>query len=96
MAAWAALISVRWRKVPAGPVKLPTAMRSSWRRSSGQVASQVFSAMRASRRASQHRMTWARILVHPEAQAAGDGELGQEGAVRGQRAGWVQRGADPD
>jgi hypothetical protein len=39
MAAWAGLISVRWRKVPAGPVKLPTWIRSSWRRSSGQTIS---------------------------------------------------------
>ncbi len=34
--------------------------RSSWRRSSGQVWPQAFSATRASRRASQHRMTPAR------------------------------------
>src|SRR6185437_13453019 len=43
MAAWAGLISVRWRKVPAGPVKVPTAIRSSWRRSSGQVPPVAFS-----------------------------------------------------
>src|SRR2546423_6691079 len=40
MAAWAGLISVRWRKVPVVPVKAPTWIRSSWRRSSGQVAAQ--------------------------------------------------------
>ena len=46
----ASVIPVRWRKVRAGPVKVPTAMRPSSRRSSGQVALQVFSAVRASSR----------------------------------------------
>jgi hypothetical protein len=35
-------ISVRWRKVPAGPVKVPSAMRSSSRRIRVQVSWQVF------------------------------------------------------
>jgi hypothetical protein len=38
MAAWASLIPVRCRKVPVGPAKVPTAIRSSSWRSSGQVA----------------------------------------------------------
>ena len=53
----ALVISVRCPKVPAGAVKVPTWMRSSSRRTCGQVAWQAFSAMRASSRASQHKMT---------------------------------------
>lgn len=45
MSCWAGLISMRWQKVPTGPAKVPTVMRSSWGRSSGQVAPQAFSAM---------------------------------------------------
>jgi len=47
MSRWALVISVRCRKVPGGPVKVPTWMRSSSRRSSGQVLPQAFSAIRA-------------------------------------------------
>jgi hypothetical protein len=53
--------SVRCRNVPAGLVKVPMWMRLSSRRSSGQVSPAAFSAIRVRRRASQHRMTWARI-----------------------------------
>src|SRR5712691_9934358 len=68
MSCWGWLISVRWRKVPAGPANVPMWMRLSSRRSSGQVAPHVFSAMRARRRASQHRMTWARMRSSLRAQ----------------------------
>jgi hypothetical protein len=46
------VISVRCRNVPAGPAKVPTWMRSSSRRRSGQVSPQAFSAMQARRSAS--------------------------------------------
>src|SRR6516225_8963092 len=49
IASWGLVISVRCRNVPAGPVKVPTWMRSSSRRRFGQVSPQAFSAIRASR-----------------------------------------------
>jgi hypothetical protein len=52
MPSWDFAISVRCLNVPAGPVKVPTWIRSSSRRSSGQVSSQAFSATRARRSAS--------------------------------------------
>jgi hypothetical protein len=51
MSSWASVISVRSRKAPAGPVKVPTAIRSSSRRSFDQLSWQAFSVTRASRRA---------------------------------------------
>lgn len=39
---WFFVISVRWRKVPAGPVKVPTWIFSSSRRISGQVRPTAF------------------------------------------------------
>ena len=61
MARWAGVRSAVWRKVPAGPVKVP---RVSWASSSVilfQVVPAVVSAMRMRSRASQQRMTWARM-----------------------------------
>ena len=53
--------SVRCRKVPAGPVKVPTCRRSRWRRMLFQVSPAVVSMIRMSSSASQHKMTWARM-----------------------------------
>jgi hypothetical protein len=61
ISSWAPVISVRSWKAPAGPLKVPTAMRSSSWRSFSQVSWQAFSVTRASRRASQQSRRWARL-----------------------------------
>ena len=48
MSSWASVISVRSWKVPAGPVKVPTAIRSSSLRSFDQLSWQALSVTRAS------------------------------------------------
>ena len=45
MSRWRSVSSVRCRKVPAGPVKVPARIRSSSRPISGQVSWQAFSAL---------------------------------------------------
>ena len=49
------------RNVPAGPVKVPRVSRSSSSAILAQVRPMVVSVRRMSSRASQHKMTWARI-----------------------------------
>ena len=58
---WAGVSWAVCRKVPAGPVKVPRVSRSSSPAMLFQVVPVVVSAMRTSRRASQHKMTWARM-----------------------------------
>jgi hypothetical protein len=82
MSSWAGLVSVRWRKVPAGPVKVPTAMRSSSRRRFGQVASQQ--AQRARRGRSRAVFPFSRRIARsrhgPSAAAALCRRTGRPGA----------------
>jgi hypothetical protein len=54
--------SAVWRKVPSGPVKVPSVSGLSSLVILFEVVPAVVSAIRMSRSASQQRMTWARIL----------------------------------
>jgi hypothetical protein len=61
MSRWVLVSSAVCRNVPAGPVNVPKVSRSSSSVILAQVAPVVVSAIRISSRASQHKMTWARM-----------------------------------
>jgi len=61
MSRWAVVSSVRCRNVPAGPSNVPTCSSCRSSRSRFQVPPVVVSTIRTRSRASQQRMTWARI-----------------------------------